>query len=191
MATKSRGPEREGYKEPKQRFTRRAETPGYEKLGKYSNLLGEGDFGDMLAQLYARMAQNQQPQPQEQQFATMPFGQPRPQLSPEQIEGLARQEAETQRQAIQTYSPMQQAVARRYYEDPFKAAQADVEAQRQRDYGSLAGYKAMNQMPELTPAARIAVQGPSATNQWAQLGAYQGIDPAEVARLTQNRRFAG
>jgi hypothetical protein len=178
MATKSRGPERA---EPQQRrFLQRAQTPGFD-------LLNQGDFGDVLAQLYARMLQTQQPQQQ----ATMPFGQQRPQLSPEQIEAMARQEAETQQQAIETYSPMQQAVARRYYEDPYRAAQSDVEAQKVRDYGSLAGYKAMNQMPELTPAAKIAVQGPSATNQWAQLGAYQGIDPAEVKRLTVNRRFAG
>jgi hypothetical protein len=89
----------------------------------------------------------------------------------------------------QTPRPEEYVRARRYGKDPYRAAQSDVEAQRARDYGTLSNYKAMNQIPELTPAAKIAVQGPSAVNQWAQLGAYQGIDPAEVARLTVNRRF--
>lgn len=103
-----------------------------------------------------------------------------------QMEAARAQEASLY---AQTPRPEEYVRARRYGKDPYRAAQSDVEAQRARDYGTLSNYKAMNQIPELTPAAKIAVQGPSAVNQWAQLGAYQGIDPAEVARLTINRRF--
>jgi hypothetical protein len=95
----------------------------------------------------------------------------------------------------QTPRPEEYARARRYGKDPYRAAQSDVEAQRASDYGTLANYKAMNARnaaagPGLS-AAQIAMQGPSAVNQWAQLGAYKdfGVNPAEVKALTQNRRF--
>jgi hypothetical protein len=192
MATDTyKGPE--GERSSERQFSLRS-NPSFD-------LLNQGDFGDILARLYTAMAARQaafSPNPQspapDTTMSQMPqqlFGQSRPQLSPEQIEALAMQEAETQRQAIQAYSPQAQAEARRFMKDPYHAATSAAEAQRAWDYGTLSNYKALNQMPELTPAAKIAVQGPSAVNQWAQLGAYQGIDPAEVKRLTVNRRFAG
>jgi hypothetical protein len=156
------------------------------------DFLKQGDFGEILARIFATMpARQEAPNP----YATMPFGTQRPQLSPEQIEALAMQEAETQRQAIQAYAPQAQAEARRYMKDPYKAAVSAADAQRASDYANLSNYKAMNAAnaaagPGLS-AAQIAMQGPSAVNQWAQLGAYKdfGVDPSEVARMTVNRRF--
>jgi hypothetical protein len=150
-----------------------------------NELLRQGDFGAILAQLFAAMQARQgAPSPN----MAMPFAQPRPQLSPEQIEALARQEAETQRGAIQAYSPMEQARARRYMKDPVGAAISEQNAEMATHSG-IDWFKRVNQIPDLTPAARFAVQGPSAANQWARLGAYEGIDPKEVERLTVNRRF--
>lgn len=45
--------------------------------------------------------------------------------------------------------------------------------------------------PSLTPEARIASQGNSAINQWAQLGGVQGVDAGKVQGLTQQKNQAG
>lgn len=37
--------------------------------------------------------------------------------------------------------------------------------------------------PQMSPEATLASQGNTAANQWAQLGAYQGIDPERLRQL--------
>jgi hypothetical protein len=43
-------------------------------------------------------------------------------------------------------------------------------------------------VPRLTPAAQLASQGNTATNQWAQMGGVEGMDPEELKRF--NRQTA-
>ena len=114
------------------------------------------------------------------------------QMWAQQMEAQREQRAQ---EIAQTPRPQEFVEARRYYKDPYRAAQSAADAQRASDYANISNYKAMNAAnaalgPGLS-AAQIGMQGPSAVNQWAQLGAYKdfGIDPSEVARMTVNRRF--
>jgi ribosomal protein S30 len=71
----------------------------------------------------------------------------------------------------------------------YKEAVSDMDAARARgETPNIDAFKRRNAIPELSAEAKFAVQGGSAANQWAQLGAYAGIDPKEVARLTPKRR---
>jgi hypothetical protein len=71
----------------------------------------------------------------------------------------------------------------------YKDAVSEMDAARARgETPNIDAFKRRNAIPELTPEAKFAVQGGSAANQWAQLGAYEGIDSQEVKRLTPKRR---
>ena len=85
---------------------------------------------------------------------------------------------------------MAQARAARYLQDPVGAAISNRDA----DMASHSGidwFKKANNIPELTPEAALGMQGNSAANQWAKLGAFQGVDPNKVDQFTVNRRFPG
>jgi hypothetical protein len=45
--------------------------------------------------------------------------------------------------------------------------------------------------PRMSPEATLASQGNNATNQWAQLGAYEGIDPDTLRQLNSRRSQYG
>jgi hypothetical protein len=45
-----------------------------------------------------------------------------------------------------------------------------------------------NRASSMSPEARLASQGNNAVNQWAQLGGNPGVDPFELARLTEAKK---
>jgi hypothetical protein len=65
--------------------------------------------------------------------------------------------------------------------DPVRFAQEQYTARQASDPWGPGGQ--FEKSPRLSPAAALASQGNNATNQWAQLGGVQGIDPEELKRL--------
>jgi hypothetical protein len=91
-----------------------------------------------------------------------------------------------------------QARANRYEQDPYRAAQSDMEAARARGgTPNIDAFKAMNRIPELSPEEILASQGNTATNQWMSMrgqpqggvagGGAPGINPDELRRLNAAR----
>jgi hypothetical protein len=115
-----------------------------------------------------------QPQAQEQpQAQGWPQFQQRQQLPIEDLRQLIQQQQNLGQQSLETFSPMAQARAARYLQDPYGAAVSDRDAEMA-GHSGIDWFKQTNKIPELTPEAALGMQGNSAANQWAQLGAYRG-----------------
>jgi hypothetical protein len=111
-----------------------------------------------------------------------------------QMEAARAQEASL---FAQTPRPEEYARARRYAQDPYRAAQSEMEAARAKGQTpSIDAFKAMNRIPELTPEEIMASQGNTALNQWISLRGQQGggggtpgggVNPEELRRLNAAR----
>lgn len=152
------------------------------------------DWGQLLIQILRQNQQRRQQQPQEGQQPEQGTQQPWPQfqqrqqLPVEELQKLIQGQLNLGQQGLEMYSPMQQAKAARYLDDPVGSAIQNREANLA-GQGGLDWFKQTNKIPELTPEAALGMQGNSAANQWAQLGAYKGVSPDDVKRMTINRRF--
>jgi hypothetical protein len=151
------------------------------------------DWVRVLGQLLGHMQRRRQQQPQgeegqQQQQQPWPQFQQRQQLPVEDLQKLIQGQLNLGQQGLEMYSPMAQAKAARYLDDPYGSAVANRDAEMATHSG-IDWFKQANKIPELTPEAALGMQGNSAANQWAQLGAYKGVNPEDVKRMTVNRRF--
>lgn len=147
------------------------------------------DWGQLLIQILRQNQQRRRQQPQgEEGQQPWPQFQQRQQLPVEDLQKLIQGQLNLGQQGLEMYSPMAQAKAARYLDDPVGAAIQNREANLA-GQGGLDWFKQVNKIPELTPEAALGMQGNSAANQWAQLGAFKGVSPDDVKRMTVNRRF--
>jgi len=152
------------------------------------------DWGQLLIQILRQNQQRRQQQPQEEQQPQgqgqqpWPQFQQRQQLPVEELQKLLQGQLDLGNRSLDMYSPMQQAKAARYLQDPVGAAISNRDAEMA-GHSGLDWFKQTNKIPELTPEAALGMQGNSAANQWAQLGAFKGVSPDDVKRMTINRRF--
>jgi hypothetical protein len=107
-----------------------------------------------------------------------------------QEEQFLRALIDLERQKIARQPTIEEAyMAKRRARDPVGAAISEADAELASHRG-IDWFKRANRIDELTPEAKLAMQGPSAMNQWARLGGVEGIDQDEFNRLVDARERA-